>query len=105
MRRLLPVVLALGLHGIAAHAGMFDDEEARRQVADTKRRVQDIERQLDARIAALEATVKSQGLLDMFTQVEQLRADLATLRGQIEVLTNDMESTQKRQRDLYVDLD
>ena len=105
LRRLLPALLVLSLHGIGAHAGLFDDEEARRQVADTKRRVEDVNRQLDARIAALEATVKSQGLLDLFTQVESLRADLATLRGQIEVLTNDMESTQKRQRDLYVDLD
>ncbi|MEO8137269.1 MAG: YbgF trimerization domain-containing protein, partial [Betaproteobacteria bacterium] len=105
LSRLIPVALALGLHGIAAHAGLFDDDEARRQVAETKRRVEDVNRQLDSRITALETTVKSQGLLDLFTQVEALRGDLATLRGQIEVLNNDMESTQKRQRDLYVDLD
>ncbi len=105
VRQLLPLVLVLALNGISAHAGLFDDEEARRQVADNKRRVEEVNRALDARITALEATVKSQGLLDLFTQVEAIRADIATLRGQIEVLTNDMESTQKRQRDLYVDLD
>ena len=33
------------------------------------------------------------------------RRDIAKLRGQIEVLTYELEQSQKRQRDLYVDLD
>ena len=49
--------------------------------------------------------MKSQGLVELFSQVEQLKADIARLRGQIEVLTYEQEQTQKRQRDLYVDLD
>jgi tol-pal system protein YbgF len=105
MRRLIPFVVSLVLLSAAAQAGIFDDEEARKQVAETKRRVEDVNRQLDARIADLESAIKSQGLLDLFTQVEALKSDIAKLRGQIEVLNNDMESTQKRQRDLYVDLD
>jgi tol-pal system protein YbgF len=102
---LLVVPLLLLLLAATARAGMFDDDEARKQVAETKRRVEDVNRQLDARIVTLETTVKSQGLLDLFTQVEALKADLANLRGQIEVLSNEMDTTQKRQRDLYVDLD
>jgi tol-pal system protein YbgF len=105
MRRLLPFVVSMVLLSATAQAGLFDDEEARKQVAETKRRVEDVNRQLDARIVELESTIKSQGLLDLFTQVEALRSDIAKLRGQIEVLNNEMESTQKRQRDLYVDLD
>ena len=37
--------------------------------------------------------------------METLKAEFARLRGQIELLQNEMENTQKRQRDLYVDLD
>ncbi|MBK9608120.1 MAG: tol-pal system protein YbgF [Betaproteobacteria bacterium] len=105
MRRLIPFAMSLVLLSTAAQAGMFDDEEARRQVAEAKRRIEEVNRQLDARIAELDATIKSQGLLDLFTQVEGLKSEIAKLRGQNEVLNNEMESTQKRQRDLYIDLD
>lgn len=98
---LLPVLGA----SAPSSAGIFDDEEARRQIADTRRRVEDVGRQIDERIAALEQTIKSQGLLDLFNSVEALKSDIASLRGQLEVMHNDVESTQKRQRDLYVDLD
>ena len=101
---LLAISLAILCSG-GARAGLFDDEEARRQVNDMRRRVEDLNSQLDARLSALEATVRSKGLLDLFTQVETIRADISNLRGQLEVLHNDMETTQKRQRDLYVDLD
>src|SRR5206468_2885315 len=104
-RPLLVLVALILLSGATARAGIFDDEEARRQIADTRKRVDDVGRMIDTRIAALEATIKSQGLLDMFNAVEGLKSDIAGLRGQIEVLHNDVESTQKRQRDLYVDLD
>src|SRR6185436_8471651 len=97
-------VVGLGSLSSVARAGLFDDEEARRQIEATKRRVDDLSAQLDARLSALEATMRSKGLLDLFTQVETIRADISTLRGQLEVLHNDMETTQKRQRDLYVDL-
>ena len=101
---LLAMSLAILCSGVP-RAGLFDDEEARRQVNDMRRRVEDLNSQLDARLSALEATVRSKGLLDLFTQVETIRADISNLRGQLEVLHNDMETTQKRQRDLYVDLD
>ncbi|MEO7762124.1 MAG: YbgF trimerization domain-containing protein, partial [Casimicrobiaceae bacterium] len=104
--RAVPLLLALTLvFGATARAGIFDDEEARRQISDTRLRIDDVRRQMDARIATLEATIKSQGLLDLFNTVEALKSDIANLRGQLEVMHNDVESTQKRQRDLYVDLD
>ncbi len=87
-----------------AQAGMFD-EEALKKNAETNARIDQIQRQLDQRIGALEQQLKSQGLADLFNQVEQLKADIARLRGQVEVLANDVDQQQKRQRDLYVDLD
>jgi tol-pal system protein YbgF len=64
-----------------------------------------MQKEVDDRIAALETQLKSQGLIELFNQVELLKADVARLRGQIEVLTYEQAEGQKRQRDLYVDLD
>jgi tol-pal system protein YbgF len=104
MRRIvLAAALALAAH--SAHAALFDDDEARKRIADTNTRLTQVQKQLDDRIAALETQLKSQGLVDLFNQVEQIRSDIARLRGQVEVLTYELEQAQKRQRDLYVDLD
>jgi tol-pal system protein YbgF len=91
-----------------AQAGMFDDEEARKQIAVEKKRVDDLKTQqdaVDARIGKLEEAFKSQALLDLFTQIESLKLEMNKLRGQIEVLTNNLDNTSKRQRDMYLDLD
>lgn len=99
------LALALLLSASVAHAGLFNDDEARQQVGDLRVRVDRMQQSVDARLTALESTLKSQGLVDLFNQVEGLKEELARMRGQIEVMTNDLESAQKRQRDLYVDLD
>jgi tol-pal system protein YbgF len=88
-----------------AHAALFDDNEARARIAEVDRRLAQTQKELEDRIAALESQIKSQGLVDLFNQVEQIRSDIARLRGQQEVLTYELEQAQKRQRDLYVDLD
>ena len=99
------VALALVVASGAAHAALFDDEEARKRIAETNVRLTQVQKQLEDRIAALEQQLKAQGLVEMFGAVEQLKADLARMRGQIEVLTHELAEAQKRQRDLYVDLD
>jgi tol-pal system protein YbgF len=90
---------------LSARAALFDDDEARKRIEATNQRVTQVQRQLEDRIGALETQLKSQGLVELFSQVEQLKADVAKLRGQIEVLIYEQEQQQKRQRDLYVDLD
>jgi len=52
-----------------------------------------------------EATPNNKGVVQLLNQVEALNGELSRLRGQIEVLTNDITNAQKRQRDMYVDLD
>src|SRR4051812_49391505 len=47
----------------------------------------------------------NKGVVQLLNQVEALNGELSRLRGQIEVLTNDVSNAQKRQRDMYVDLD
>ena len=99
------IVVALFVAASSAHAALFDDNEARQRIADTNAHLDRVQKQLEDRIAALESLIKSQGLVDLFNQVEQIRSDIARLRGQQEVLTYELEQAQKRQRDLYVDLD
>ena len=101
------LVAALTFVAVAqsANAALFDDEEARRRIESTNQRLSAVQRQLEDRLTALEQQLKSQGLVDLFNQTEQMRGDIAKLRGQIEVLTYELEQAQKRQRDLYVDLD
>ena len=99
-------VSALALAGISsAYAGMFDDEEARKQILQLRSQVTETQRAIDQRVAELEAQARNRSIIDLFNQVETLKTEFARLRGQIEVLQNEMENTQKRQRDLYVDLD
>ena len=99
------LALALAFAGGVAHAALFDDEEARKRIAETNVRLTQVQKQLEDRVATLEQQLKSQGLVEMFGAVEQLKADIARMRGQIEVLTHELGEAQKRQRDLYVDLD
>ena len=100
------VAVAIGLLlSVSAHAGLFDDEEARKQIVQLRAQMADTQRAIDARVGELEAQAKNRSIIDMFNQVEILKTEFAKLRGQIELLQNEMENTQKRQRDLYVDLD
>jgi tol-pal system protein YbgF len=104
--------IALLISGMAlalpARAGLFDDDEARRQIAQQQKRTEDLRAQIDmvaARMAKVEDSLKNQPVLDLANQMEALREELKSLRGQIEVVNNSIESAAKRQRDMYVDLD
>lgn len=95
-----------------AHAALFDDLEARRQIAVEKQRINELKNDLtrqqeavDSRIGKLEEAAKVQPQLDLFTQLEALKLEMSKLRGQVEVLNNSIENTGKRQRDMYIDLD
>jgi tol-pal system protein YbgF len=102
--RAMVAALALLAFAHTAHAALFDDEEARKRITATNARLDELQRSLDARLASLEQQVKGQGL-DLLRDIEALKADVANIRGQIEVLTYELGEAQKRQRDLYVDLD
>ena len=87
-----------------AHAALFDDDEARKRIANTNARLDQIQTDLETRLTALEQQLKNQGL-DLLREVEGIKSDVARIRGQIEVLVYELGEAQKRQRDLYVDLD
>jgi tol-pal system protein YbgF len=112
--RSLSIALAFGAALAApmgATAALFSDDEAREQISQLKQRVDADQRAIEERIAKLEAAALERragldrSLLDLSGQIEGLRADLARMRGDLEVLVNQIETTGRRQKDLYVDVD
>jgi tol-pal system protein YbgF len=94
MSRSLRFAFLIALFGVShAQAGMFDDEEARRQIADQK-----IKNEL-----RFDQQAKAQ--LDLANQIQRQAEENARLRGQIETLNYELETAKKRQQDFYIDLD
>jgi tol-pal system protein YbgF len=95
------LLLAAALAPLPAFAG-FSDDDARKGVADLQKRVEAQQQQLQ-RIER-EVTDK-RAVIELSNLIDGLRQDIANLRGQIEVLSNRIDGLDKRQKDLYVDLD
>lgn len=102
-----------------AHAGLFDDKEARKKIMEIETKQQsdhntamaaiaDLKKNqaaLEKRIAAIEAIVQGGGLADMQNQIETLKQEVANLKGDLEVAQHNLDATQTRQKDLYTDTD
>ena len=61
--------------------------------------------ELETRIQQLERRLDSRSLVGLMEQVSTLQREVQQLRGDIEVQMHTMEGLQKRQRDLYLDID
>lgn len=93
MRPVRIALLIAALGAVQAQAGVFDDEEARRQVTDLKIKTE----------ARFDQQAKAQ--LDLASQIQRQAEEIARLRGQVETLTYELETAKKRQQDFYLDLD
>jgi len=103
VRRLIWVLFAVLAAG-RAQAGLFDDEEARKQISDMKSEAAASQKQLDERMGRLESALRDRAV-DLSQLIDALRQDMTRLRGQIEVLVNQAETIERKQKDLYVDMD
>jgi TolA-binding protein len=88
--------------GSIAHAGIFDDDEARRAILEMRQKI-DVNRALVDKMAeeqrrAGDASARS--LLSLQNQIDALKSDLATSRGQNEQLTRDVSDLQKQQKSI-----
>ena len=92
MSRRLALLLAT-LWATQAQAGLFDDEEARRQIIDMRTKNE----------ARFDQQAKAQ--LDLANQISRQAEEIAALRGQIETLIYELDTAKKRQQDFYIDLD
>jgi tol-pal system protein YbgF len=87
---------------LQAHAGILNDDEARKAILELRAKVDALSRDLNTRIdSKADKTVS----LEIVNQHEIAMAEIAKLRGQLEVLTNEIVTAQKRQKDLFTDLD
>ena len=92
------LVLAASSLSLPVRAGLFDDDEARKAILDIRSRIDALRHDVDTK-------ADKNSLLDVASQNESLRQEVAKLRGQVEVLTNELSNSQQRQKDFYVDLD
>ncbi len=102
-------LLLLGGMLVPAHAGLFDDEEARKAIVDLRGRLTAVEDASKTRITEL-STANAQlleqlaatrrSLVELNNQLETLRSELATLRGNNEQMLRDLAEVQKRQKDV-----
>jgi tol-pal system protein YbgF len=100
-------VVSLSLFSLSSHAALFDDSEARKKILEVESESVASDAEHETEIAALKKRVKVQslGLQDMQDQIEQLKQDLALMRGDLEVANHSLQITEKRQKDLYADTD
>ena len=111
MRLRITLAVWAALLAGAAHAALFDDEEARKQIFQLRNQVEARQKAIEERLSAIDGRLgqlDSSGqnrVVDLAQLIELLRQDMAKLRGQIEVLANQTETIERRQKDLYVDLD
>ena len=105
--RLGLLAAALSLGGAPALAqGLFDDTEARRRIEVLRQQIEANQRSLDERFSRVEsASADRSALLELSSQIGAMRDELQRMRGQVEVLANQAEVAEKRQKDLYLDID
>jgi tol-pal system protein YbgF len=56
-------------------------------------------------VHAQQPAQQNRSVIELMNQIETLNAEINRLRGQIEVLSNSLDNAQRRQRDMYLDLD
>ena len=100
-----------------AQAGLFSDEDARKQIDDARKQIDDLRKQiqdnrkeiqqLEARLLKQEDKINQQtrSMLDLQSQIETLNGEIRKLRGQNEELVHGLGDAEKRAKDFYVDLD
>lgn len=60
---------------------------------------------VEARLARLERQLEAGTLVELLQSVQQLQRELQELRGELELQTYTLSQAEKRQRELYLDLD
>lgn len=91
----------------SAHAGLFDDDEARRAILDLRNRITAVENQQKSHDAQVDQTLQQlqSALLDLNNQNEQLRQQIAQMQGSNEQLARDLADVQRHQKDIVQGVD
>jgi tol-pal system protein YbgF len=89
-------VAGIAFASMPAHAGLFDDDQARQAILDLRAKTDSLSTQLSA---------AQRTILDQSNKIDQLNQQVATLRGQNEDMANQLATVQKQEKDYYTDLD
>ena len=97
--------LLVSLCAVSSHAmaGLFADDDARKQGQQLEARIVKLEKALSSSEADKEQYIRS--TLDLQMQLEAVNTELRKLRGQNEELAHSLQDAEKRQKDFYIDLD
>ncbi|CAN7269650.1 tol-pal system protein YbgF [Polaromonas sp. LjRoot131] len=103
----IAAALAAGLFAFNAHAGLFEDDEARRAILDLRQKVDAAQTRTaeELRRTTEDNAQLRRSLLDLSNQIEALRNELATMRGQNENLARSVAEMQRTQKDLTTGVD
>ena len=94
-----------------AHAGLFEDEEARRAILDLRQKVDQVQQDAGQKLTDQSKQTTEdlaqlrRALLDVQNQLETSRADIAKLRGENEQLARNVADMQRAQKDANQSLD
>ena len=99
MMKLRALMLLSLCFAVPAQAGLFSDDEARKQVQEVEARVLKLEELQDV------VKRQTQAVFDLQSQIDALNTELRKLRGQNEELAHGLQDAEKREKDFYVDLD
>ena len=83
---------------VSSHAGMFDDDEARKAILDLRQQVTALN--ATQQKVSDEVTQQRRSMLELQNQIERQKSELAQLRGENEQLTRSVADVQMRQKDL-----
>lgn len=115
---LTSLFLTAQIFSYSGHAALFDDTEARKKILEVEKSMQTQnqatqsalseikakQQTLEQRVTALE-TIAKNGLVEMQTQVDALKQEIARLNGDLELARHNLDLAQQRQKDLYTDTD
>jgi tol-pal system protein YbgF len=96
------VALCLGASSVAS-AALFEDDEARRAILELRQQRANADRLAEEQRQEISQLRRS--LLDLQTQIEMLRGEIARLNGQNEQQLRDLADVQRRQKDIAQGVD
>ena len=107
----LPVIRSVAtasflLMSLAAHAGIFDDDEARKAILDLRQQISSLNATVTNNLTAAqqrsvdEIAQLRKSILELQNQIDRQKGDISQLRGDNEVLAKNLAEMQIRQKDM-----
>ena len=94
------------LMSLAAHAGIFDDDEARKAILDLRQQISGLNATVNNNLTAAqqrsaeEISQLRRSMLELQNQIDRQKGDISQLRGDNEVLARNLAEMQIRQKDM-----